>query len=162
MARFLTPENMAVVQAVMPQACTSIAGDWVSMKNYRHLSIIISLDVTTGTDTGAVTLDQATLVDGTGTKTLGFEKVWVNSNAETGSVFTETAVTSDTFLAGGAENGSMYIIEVEADTLDVENDFDCVQIDIASITNGEVNVTYLLSQPRYSGQSSAMPDPTSD
>ena len=155
--KYLPVENAKIVQGVFPQACTSIAGDWVSLKNYRHLTILIHLDVASGTASGAVTLDQATAVAGTGTKTLAFTKMWANEDTSASDALVETAVTSNTFNIGGATKPMLYVIEVEADTLDVENDFDCVQVDIATIANANVCVEYILSQARYSGQSSAMP-----
>jgi hypothetical protein len=154
----LTPEFSALKQAVEPQAATSLTASYANLANYAMLEIIISLDISSGTDTGAVALQQATSAAGAGAKALGFDKMWANLDvAANGSTETETAVTSDTFNAGGAAKRMTYRIVVNADSLDSNNDFDHVNVTVGDITNGTIDVLYRGYQPRYRGAASEMP-----
>ena len=139
------------VVASFPQAATSIAGDYISLKNYAGVTIVIMLDVHTGTDAGAVTLTQAVNVAGSGTtpKTLGFDYMWANLDTESGDTLTKTAVTSDTFNAGGVTKSCLYIIEVKAEDLDVDNGFDCLRVNLATTDTSNSAILYLLHTPRY-------------
>lgn len=141
--------NVHPVVASYPQAATSIAGDYVSLKNYAGVTIIIMLDVTSGTDDGAVTLTQATAVDGVTNKALGFDYMWRNLDTETADALTKTAVVSDTFNAGGVTKSCLYVIEVKAEDLDVDNGYDCLRVNLATVTNGNSAILYLLHTPRY-------------
>ena len=55
-----------------------ITGDYVSMKNYHHLTVVVGLTPASGTDTAAITLKQASDVAGTGEKSLDFTRAWRN------------------------------------------------------------------------------------
>lgn len=141
-----------IVNGWSPQASTATAGltsDYVSLKNYRHLTIIIKTKQSTGSDTGAVALVQATNVSAGSEKALGFDWVWVNSNTASSDTLTKTAVTSDTFNAGGSTNACMYVIEVDVESLDVDNNFDCVAVKLATLDNGVADCTFILSNARW-------------
>lgn len=141
--------NVHPVVASFPQAATSIAGDYISLKNYAGVTIVIMVDVASGTDDGAVTLTQATSVAGGSAKSLGFDYVWKNEDTETADALTKTAVTSDTFNAGGVTKSCLYVIEVKAEDLDVDNGFDCLRVNLATVTSGNSAILYLLHTPRY-------------
>lgn len=121
---------------------------YISLKDYRHLAIVIQTGAWAG-GTAAVTLSQATAVAGTGAKALSFTKQW--NDVTTSGTLVETAVSSDTFTLGTANK--LYVIEVDAASLDINNGFDCVAVLIASPgANADFyGVTYHLSQPRYAG-----------
>jgi hypothetical protein len=135
-----------------PQAATSIAGDYISLKNYGGVSILLLVDNTSGTDDGAVTLTQATSVAGGSAKALGFDWVYVNEDTETSDALTKTAVTSNTFDASGVEKSALYVIEIKAEDLDVDGGFDCLRLNMATVTNGNSAVVYLLHTPRFIAQ----------
>lgn len=145
-------DRMKFVTGCAPAALTSTAGDgdYVSMKNYSHLTILIAVlngNTVTG---GAVTLLQAKTVAAGSAKALSFSKMWANIDCAAGDTLTETAVVSDTFTTDTTNAKQlMYIIEVEATDLDVNNDFDCVRIDVASMANAVGSVTYILHGARY-------------
>jgi len=147
--------NVHPVVASFPQAATSIAGDYISLKNFAGVTIVIMVDVTSGTDTGAVTLTQASAVAGTGAKALSFDYQWSNLDTETADALTKTAVTSDTFDAGGVTKSCLYVIEVKAEDLDVDNGFDCLRANLATVTNGNSAILYLLHTPRYISEDGA-------
>lgn len=146
----LDVQKTKILQADVPKSYSGItnASTYVSLKDYRHLTAIINVGAWAG-GTAAVTLSQATAVAGTGAKALSFTKQW-NDVTTTGTLV-ETAVTSDTFNLSTSSVGKQYVIEVDADTLDVSNGFDCVALAIASPgANADFySVTYILSGSRY-------------
>lgn len=150
-------EQAHFVQATGASALTSTAGDgaYVSMKNYRRATVIV--DITNGaTVTGTtVTLKQATAVAGTGEKALGFARMLANTDVAAGNApsnYAETAVSSNTFTSGTTNAKRLrYVIEVDAEDLDVANGFDCFRVDADGAANSVGSVSYILWGARYSG-----------
>ena len=125
--------------------------DYVSLKGYSRCTIIIAVDNATTVTGGAVTLKQATAVAGTSEKALAFSKMWANLDAAAGDTLTETAVTSDTFTTLTTDNKNLlYVIEVDADDLDVAGGFDCLRVDVLLMANAVGFVQYILTGARYS------------
>ena len=121
--------------------------DYVSMKNYGHCTVILTLGVTGSACT--ITLKQASDVAATGEKALGFSWVWVNAAVGTDDILVKTAVTSNTFDTSTAD-GLMYVMEIDAETLDVSGGFDCMRIDVGASTGATIaSCVYVLSEPRY-------------
>lgn len=125
---------------------TAMTAKYVSLKNYRHLTIIIHSGAWAG-GTAAVSLLQASDVSATGAKALGFSYQWTGTVAS--GALTKTAVTSDTFNISVAN--TLHVIEVDSDTLDADNAFDCVTLVVATpgANNDYYNVDYILSDARY-------------
>jgi hypothetical protein len=145
----LIDENK-VVMGCPPAALTGAAGDgdYVSMKYFSKLSIIIAVDNGSTVTGGAVTLKQATAVAGTGETALGFGTVWANIDTGAGDAMTETAVTSDTFTTDTTNNKNLlYVIEV--DESDLAAGFTSVRVDVASMANAVGSVTYVLHGARH-------------
>lgn len=150
-------QNTHPVNGLSNKAVSSVTPDYVSLKNYQHATVYISLRTATGSAAGAITLKQATAVAGTSEKALGFSYQWANTNADAAETLTKTAVTSDTFNnAGTANNEELYVIEVDADTLDTDNGFDCFRVALADMTATTATVIYVLSQPRCIDQTTHM------
>ena len=67
----------------------------------------------------------------------------------------ETAVSNNTFTTDTTNSKNLrYIIDVDAETLDVAGGFDCVRLDgtgHAATGSRGVTVTYILYGARYSG-----------
>jgi hypothetical protein len=135
-----------------PQAATSIESDYISLKGYGGVSIILMLDVSSATDDGAVTLTQATNVSAGSAKSLPFDWQYANLDTETSDALTKTAVTSNTFNAGGVTKSCLYVIEIKAEQLDVDNGFDCLKVSLATVTNGYSAILFLLHTPRFIAQ----------
>lgn len=139
------------VMGCAPAALTSTAGDgdYVSMKNFSRITfVLLVLNGTTVTG-GTITLKQATAVAGTGEKALSFTKAWRNIDCAAGDTLAEFAVSSDTFITDTTNSKQlMYVIEVEAADLDINNNFDCVRIDSTGMANAVGSVLYLLSGAR--------------
>lgn len=146
-------QNAHIVQALAPSDVSSVTPDYVSLKNYQHVTAIISLTCSTGVAACAVTLKQATAVAGTSEKALGFDWVWKNENI-TAETLTKTAVTSDTFSSTADVNDKLFVIEVDSDSLDVDNGFDCFRVALADAAATVASVVYVLSQPRFIDQTS--------
>lgn len=152
-------EQAHLVQATTLAALTSTAGDgtYVSLKNYRRVTVIVDIaNATTVTGT-AVTLKQATAVAGTGEKALAFTRMLANTDVAAGNApsnYTETAVSSNTFTSSTTNSKRLrYVIEVDAQDLDVANGFDCFRVDADSAVNSTGVVTYILWGARYNGAS---------
>ena len=151
-----------IVPAIIPVDLQTGAneGDWVSLKNYNHCTIIVFTAIGTGGDDPVITLDQATTVAGAGTKTLNVSEIFhkVGATAVSAvSAFTKVTQTAadgyDTVAIDGAENEAVFVIEVDRDQLDGDNDFDCMQVNVADVGSNEMLgcALYILSEPRYDG-----------
>lgn len=145
-------DKVKVVTGCPPAALASTAGDgdYVSLKNYQKLSIVISVLNGTTVTGGAVTLLQATTVAGGSAKALGFSTVYANIDAVASDALVETAVTSDTFTTDTTNSKVLvYVIEVDASSLDVDNSFDCVRVDVALMANAVGSAMYFLHGAKY-------------
>ena len=123
-------------------------GDHFSMKFYPHATIIIQTGAWAA-GTGAVTLQQSTVVAGTDDKALGFTEMWTGSVLGTSDLLTRTVVAANTFNIGVAN--TLYVIEINAEQLDVDNRFDCVELNVASpgANTDLYGAIAILSQARY-------------
>ena len=144
----LLVENMKIIRAADPKDYTgaAFAGYWVSMKNYSHLTILI----TTGAwaaGTAAVTVEEATHIAGTANVALPFSWQW-NDVAATGTLV-KTAVTANTFNLAVASK--LYIIEIDATELTTSLHKDCVTVKVATPgVNADLYcIDYILSGARY-------------
>lgn len=146
-------DNVKTVIGCAPAALATTAGDgdYVSLKNFSRMQIVISVKNATTVTGGAVTLLQATAVAGTSEKALAFTKMFANIDTGASDTVAETAVTSNTFTTDTTNSKNLlYIIEVDASDLDIANGFDCVRIDVASMAAAVGSVTYHLYGSRYS------------
>jgi hypothetical protein len=143
-------EQAKIVTGLAPITPSSSTPDYVSMKSYGKLTAIISVDNGPTVTGSAITLKQATAVAGTGEKALAFSKVWANTDVGAGDALTETAVSSDTFTTDTTDSKNlMYVLEVDASDLDLDNDFDCIRVGTADAANTFLSVTYILWDAKY-------------
>ena len=146
------PEQCKFVVGCAPAALTTTAGDgdYVSLKNYRRLTIILPVLNATTVTGGAITLLQATAVDGTSAKALAMTRMWANTDVGASDTLVKTAVTNNTFTTATTDNKNlMYVIEVLAEDLDIANGYDCVRVDVASMANAVGSALYILDGARY-------------
>ncbi len=145
-------ENAKIVVGAVPIDTTgaAVAGDYVSLKGYSHLTVVIMQGAWAG-GTPAVTLKQNTNVGNSPAdeKALSFTKYWTGV-ALTDDTYSAVAVVSDTFNLTATAN-TVTILEVDASSLDVDNGFDCVRLGIASPgSNADlVAVLYILTGARF-------------
>jgi hypothetical protein len=143
---------------------SSASPKWVSMKGYNHITLIVMYKNATTVTGSAIGLQQATAVAGTAAKTLAFTKMWTTLDDAASAVLTETSVVGNTFTtdATNSKNG-IYIIEVEAGTLDINNGFDCIRATVGDAVSTTVDVLYeLCSGNRYGGGFDSFMNPLAD
>jgi len=139
-----------VVVGLAPITPSTSTPDYVSLKNYQKCTIIIVYDNDSTVTGSAITLKQATAVAATGEKTLGFTKQYANADISANDTLTETDVTSDTFTTDDTDNkNGIHLIEVDADDLDRDNNFDCLRAGTGDGANMVLAVIYVLHGPRY-------------
>lgn len=143
-------ETSKIVQGLAPILPSSSTPDYVSLKDYGRVTVIIEVDNGSTVTGSAITLKQATAVAGTGEKALAFDKVWQNIDTGASDALVETAVTSDTFTTDTTDDKNlMYVIEVNTEELDSNNDFDSFRVGAADATAAVLSITYILHDARY-------------
>jgi hypothetical protein len=147
--RFLESNKIVIGAVPIDTTGAAVSGDYVSLKNYEHLTIVI-VQGAWAAGTPAVTLKQAVDVAGTSEKALSFTKYWSGVALTQDLLTGPVAVVSDTFNLT-ATASTFTIIEVDSSALDVDNNFDCVRLGIASPgANADlICVVYILSFARY-------------
>jgi len=150
-------EQVSTIVAAAGLLLTSTIGDttYVSLKNYRKIQIVISIADGTTVTGSTITLKQATAVAATGEKALAFTRMLANVDYAAAKTMVETAVVSNTFTTQVVNSkDSVYIIDVDADQLDINGGFDCIRVDgtghAATASRGCV-VVYNLYGARFSG-----------
>jgi len=149
-------DTAKVVTGFAPGTPSTTTPDYVSMKDWGHLTVLISVDNGNTVTGSAITLKQDVVVAGSSEKTLAFTKAWRNIDTGASDALTEFTVSSNTFTTDttNAKN-LLYVIEVDAAELDVTNGFDCVRVGTGDAANTVLSVVYILSNPRYAGASTA-------
>lgn len=154
-----------LVSAIVPVDLQTGAnnGDWVCMKNYDRLTVIVFKGIGTAGDDPVLTMAQATDVAGTGVKALTFTRIWAKVGTQTGlgtfTLVTQAAASTYTD-AVSAEAQALWMIEIEAGDLDRANGFDCVRFNIPDVGgNAQIGCAlYLLRNSRYLPPLSAIID----
>lgn len=143
-------DKAKIVMGLAPRTPSSDEPDYVSLKGYGKATVLILVDngdTVTGSD---IALKQATAVDGSDEKTLGFDTVFANEDTADSDELVETTVSSDTFTTDDTNGKNLvYAIEIDAADLDQDNDFDCIRADTGNGTNMVLAVAYILHAPRY-------------
>lgn len=144
-------------------------GDWVSLKDYRHIAIIFRSGVGTAGQDPTLTIEQAQDVAGTGAKGLNFDTIYRKQAATDLSAvgaFTKTEQTAaSTYTdADAAEQSVLWIVEFDVAELDINNGFDVIRATIADVgANAQPgDLLYILSQPRYAHSAENMPSALAD
>ena len=103
---------------------------WFSAIGMTKMHFVITVDASDEAIT--VTPAQATASDGTGTKALNVQRTY--SKEDTATVFTRVDTAGATsVLDGGAVVGT-YVIEIDVDSMDIDNDFDHIQLALTGST----------------------------
>jgi len=149
------PEQAKLVTAFVPVDInsTGVSGDYVSMKLYDHVSIIVQAGVIGAAAT--ISVYKATDISGTGA-TLFSADNWYTIG--TNSSDTLTKGTAASTIGTGTTDNQMRLIEIDAEEL---GDYDCVQVRMSDPGDPTVvSGLYLLQKPRYKG--AAMPSAITD
>lgn len=154
-------ETIQMVAGIIPVNLQTAAndGDWVSLKNYGHVAIVVLKGAGTAGEDPVLTVRQAQDVAGTGAKALTFDTIYAKVGAQSGiGAFTKVSqAAANTYTdATSAEAEGLFVIEFEAEDLDLANGFDCIQVQIPDVGAGATpqigGALYLLSEPRYGGE----------
>ncbi len=149
-------EKAQIVAGFLPLALTTArAGDYVSLKNYGRCAIIFFKGIGTAGDDPTITLTQAKDVSGTAVKELVFNRIDVKQGADLAAVGQFTTIANadgDYTDATSAEAAALWVIDVKAEDLDIDNGFDCLKIAVSDVgTNAQLGAAlYILHDPRYS------------
>lgn len=162
-------EKNQIAQAILPVAMNVAAnnGDWVSMKSYGRMAIVICKAPGTAGDDPTITVKQAQNVSGAGAKALAFTEIrkkQAATNLLAVDQFTKSTTAapaaSDIFnTAAGtwtnsdlAEQAAIVVIDIKIDDLDLNGGFTCLQASIADVgTNAQLGCAlYLGHEPRRS------------
>ncbi len=132
----------------------ALNGDYVSLKEFNHIEIIAMKAVGAAAENATITITQAQNVAGLNAKALNFTQVvrmeGADLTAVTAAAIVEQA-SGNTFVLDGDSQG-VYVIEFDANNLDVQNGFDCIRAAIADVgTTGTQfgAILYCLSEAKY-------------
>ncbi len=144
-------EKNQVVAAIIPVDLQSAAnnGDWVSLKGYGRVAAILYKAAGTAGDDPVFTTD----VSGTGAKALNFTRIDSKVGTQTGigQFTTTTQAAANTYTdAVSAEAQAIMVVDIKAEDLDIDNGFDCVQLQIPDVgSNAQLGCAlYVLHEPR--------------
>ncbi len=149
-------ENTQISSVFLPvDLGTAQNGDYHSMKGYKHATLIFFKAIGTAGDDPTITVQQAKTVAGGSVKELEFTEIYTKqaaTNLLAVGQFTRIDQTaSETYTDDtSAEEAAIWVIEIDADDLDVENGFDCLRFNIADIgSNAQLGCGLIvLSEPR--------------
>lgn len=151
-------ERIKIVAAITPQAGAAITGDYVSLKNAGHITVVVDINQANAA-TVAITIEQATKVDGTGSKPItNAVPIYLVADAATSDEWVaQTPAVS--FETSAATKHKLVAFEIDACTLDVAGGFDCVTVKTAaSHADNVTSAQYILSDLRYGVGSSVVVD----
>lgn len=145
-----------VISAIKPVTLNTGAnvGDVISMKNWMRCAIIFFGTVgSSGTDI-TLTLEQGTNVAFGTNKALAFTTVFKKEGADLLAIGTMTKVTqaaANTFtFANNEQLDQIYVIDVQAEDLDIANDYDCIRLSVNQGSAAKVGCAlYIPYGPRY-------------
>jgi len=155
--RFLEMANIVEGFVIVDTQTAANAGDWVSLANYKRCAVVFASAVGVAGDDPILALQQATTVAGGSVKDLTFTHIYRKqaavSLAAVGT-WTETvqAAAASYTNATSAEQDLIWVVDIDADTLDVDNGFDCIAANVADTGAAGAQLGYLfyiLYEPRY-------------
>jgi len=150
-------DNLQVVEGLAPITPSSSTPDYISLKDYASVEVLIVVDNGATVTGSAITLKQATAVAGTAEKALPFTRYFANLNTAASTVLVNTTATSNTFTtATGNTLNLMYRIPMQPSMLDADGGFDCLRAGTGDAVNAVVGV-YYLCVPKYGGNAVLMP-----
>lgn len=156
MALFLEQANIVEFFPAVALDGGANTGDWISLANYKHVAIVFQSGVGTAGDDPTITIQQATSAAGGGAKALNFTTIFRKqaavSLAAVGAWTRTTQAAANTYTnATSAEEDSLWVVEFDADQLDVDLGFKFIQCSVADVGNNAQPGACLaiLTEPRY-------------
>lgn len=153
-------ENFQIVPADGPSdfAAAAVTGDWINLKNFAHAVLVLIKGAGASGEPPTITLQQAKTVAGGSAKALTVvTRVDAKSNADITTIGQFTKVTqaaAATYVPAAGNTEAVYVIEFDADQLDINNGFCCVQASIADVgSTAQIgSLFWILCESRYAGQ----------
>lgn len=151
-------EKVKIVEAITPQAGAAITGDYVSLKNAGHVTVLVN--VAQGhADPVAITIEQATAVAGTSSKVItNAVPIYLVADAATSDAWVRQTDDVD-YTTSATLKHKLVAFEIDAASLDLANGFDCITVKTAA--SNALNLTsayYILSDLRYGAEKTAITD----
>ena len=150
-------EKTQIVEAIAPQAGAAITGDYISLKNAGHVTVLVHVTQATA-DPVAITIEQATAVGGTGSKAItNAVPIYLVADAATSDVWVRQT-DAVAYTTSATTKHKLVAFEIDAVSLDVAGGFDCITVKTAaSHATNLTSAVYVLSDLRY-GPGTAIAD----
>ncbi len=149
-------EECHIAQLLAPvdiDGSTGFESDIFSMKNYAHASIIVGIGSNGGGST-VITVEQSKSSAGASAEAIPF--LYGSEETSAGDTLSVLATATSSGFATHASNSNIfYLIEVDAEDLDVDNDFAWLQVkgsDPGASSPILAHVTAVLSGTRSGGK----------
>ena len=140
--RLLDIAQIASVIAPVNLATGANSGDYIAMKDFHRVAMIVQAAAGTAANDLTITALQATDAAGTGSKALNFTRIDVKQGADVQAIgqFTEvTQAAANTYTeATNGEEELIYVVDFMPEDLDIANDFTHITIDIAQVGAAKV------------------------
>jgi hypothetical protein len=118
---------------------------YVNTELYERVTVIINVKNATTVTGAAITLLQATDVNGAGEKAVSFATAKRNLDADAADSLSDFAVVSDTFTTDSTDSKNlMYVMDVDPANLDSAGGFQFLRAGVGNATAAEVEVLYIL------------------
>lgn len=153
-------QNIPPIEAISP-GTTGAAdryGDWISLKNAPNgVAVVVQLDQANAAKP-TVSINQSTSVDGGGSptdeKAIAKEvPIFTNLDCAAGDSLTQQDDAVE-YELDAATKHKIVIMEVKPEHLDVDNDFDCIRVKVASSdATNLISAVYMPLGQRYPSES---------
>lgn len=148
-------DKLDIVSGIIPINIGSArSSDVVSLKNYGRVAIVFHKAAGSASEDPTLTVLQATSITPSSAKALTFTEIYTKQGtlSSVGTWTKTTQAAANTYTnTTASENEAVWVIDIKAEDLDVDNGFDCVQVTIADA--GSVNQLAALliipHEPRY-------------
>jgi hypothetical protein len=142
-------ERYKEVDAIRPQAGASITGDYVCLKNVKKAWVVVTVYQDTA-DAVAITIEQATAVDGTGhTVITNAVPIWANQDCAASDTMTRQTDAVN-FTTSTADNKIKKVMfEIDPALLDTANDFDCITVITAASHATNLTEAHYILEMKY-------------
>ncbi len=148
----LLTEQAKLVAALGPILPSSSTPVYVSLKNYEKVTILIQIVNATTVTGSAITVKQATDVSNSlsDEKPVAFATARRNIDTDASDELDDFTVSSNTFTTDVTNSKKlMYVIEIKADDLDVNNGFDCIRLGTGTAVALDLSATYILWPAKF-------------
>jgi hypothetical protein len=148
-------DKVDIVSGLVPINIGSArSSDVVTLKNHGRCAIVFHKAAGSASEDPTLTVLQAVSVAPSSAKALNFTEVYTKQGtlSSVGTWTKTTQAAGNTYTnTTASENEAVWVIDIKAEDLDVDNGFDCVQVTIADAgsVNQLASLHFILHEPRY-------------